>query len=343
MTKYVIRRFLQAIPLLFLVNVFIFILLKSAGDPFAYLALDPTVSAEDRAFLSRSLGLDDPIPMQFVHWYFGDDWYLRDLDFDGEVETPGRRLGILRGDFGQSIRFQRPVTDVIADFLPNTIILGASALLVTVIAGVSIGVFAALRPYSWLDNIITTLSFLTFSMPIFLIALLAVLFFSITLKNMGLPHLPTQGMYDPRGDRSIDELLIRLILPTMSIAAISTARYARFMRGSMLEVINADYIRTARAKGIKENRITWLHAFKNASIPLVTLISLDIPFILSGAVVTETIFSWPGMGRLFINSLAILDPPILLVFTLIVALGVVLFQVIADILYAMVDPRIRFV
>lgn len=343
MTKYVIRRCLQAIPLLFLVNIFIFVLLKSAGDPFAYLALDPTVSAEDRAFLSRSLGLDDPIPMQFIHWYFGDDWYLRDLDFDGEVETPGRRLGILRGDFGQSIRFQRPVTSVIADFLPNTIILGASALMVTVIAGVSIGVFAALRPYSWLDNIITTLSFLTFSMPIFLIALLAVLFFSITLKNMGLPHLPTQGMYDPRGDRSLDELLIRLILPTMSIAAISTARYARFMRGSMLEVINADYIRTARAKGIKENRITWLHALKNASIPLVTLISLDIPFILSGAVVTETIFSWPGMGRLFINSLSILDPPILLIFTLIVAIGVVLFQVIADLLYALVDPRIRFV
>lgn len=342
MTGYVIRRCLQAIPLLFLINVFIFFLLKLAGDPFAYLALDPTVSEQDRAYLSRSLGLDDPVYMQFIHWYFGDDWYLRDLDFDGEVETYGKRAGILRGDFGVSIRFNRPVNEVIGDFLPNTIILGTSALLVTVIAGVSIGVFAALRPYTWLDNIITTLSFLTFSMPIFLIALLAVLFFSITLDNWGLPHLPTQGMYDSRGDRSLDELLIRLILPTLSIAAISTARYARFMRGSMLEVINADYIRTARAKGIKERRITWLHAFKNASIPLVTLISLDIPFILSGAVVTESIFAWPGMGRLFINSLNILDPPVLLIFTLIVALAVVIFQVVADILYGLVDPRIRF-
>ncbi|MGJ3239280.1 MAG: ABC transporter permease [Anaerolineae bacterium] len=342
MTQYVIRRCLQAIPLLFLVNVFIFILLKAAGDPFAYLALDPTVSEADRAYLSRSLGLDDPMYMQFIHWYIGDDWYMRDLDFDGEVDTPGRRAGILRGDWGQSIRFSRPVQEVIAQRLPNTLILGGSALLVTVIAGVSIGVFAALRPYSWLDNIITTLSFLTFSMPIFLVALLSVLVFSITLENLGLPHLPTQGMYDPRGDRSIDELLIRLILPTMSIAAISTARYARFMRGSMLEVINADYIRTARAKGLKNRRITWLHALKNASIPLVTLISLDIPFILSGAVVTETIFSWPGMGRLFIESLNILDPPVLLIFTLLVAVGVVIFQVVADILYAWVDPRIRF-
>lgn len=342
MTGYVIRRCLQAIPLLFLINVFIFILLKLAGDPFAYLALDPAVSEQDRAYLSRSLGLDDPVYMQFIHWYFGDDWYIRDLDFDGEPDTYGKRAGILRGDFGVSIRFNRPVGEVIGDFLPNTIILGSSALLVTVIAGVSIGVFAALRPYTWLDNIITTLSFITFSMPIFLIALLGVLIFSITLDNLGLPHLPTQGMYDARGDRSIDELLVRLILPTLSIAAISTARYARFMRGSMLEVINADYIRTARAKGMKERRITWLHAFKNASIPLVTLISLDIPFILSGAVVTETIFAWPGMGRLFIDSLNILDPPVLLIFTLIVALGVVIFQVIADILYAAVDPRIRF-
>lgn len=342
MTKYVIRRSLQAIPLLFLINVFIFILLKAAGDPFAYLALDPAVSEADRAYLSRSLGLDDPVPIQFIHWYFGDDWYMRDLDFDGEVDTPGRRKGILRGDLGVSIRFNRPVGDVIADFLPNTLILGSSALLVTVIAGVSIGVFAALRPYTWMDNIITTLSFLTFSMPIFLIALLGVLVFSITLDNLGLPHLPTQGMYDARGDRSLDELLIRLILPTLSIAAITTARYARFMRASMLEVINADYVRTARAKGIKERRITWLHAFKNASIPLVTLISLDIPFILSGAVVTETIFAWPGMGRLFIDSLNILDPPVLLIFTLLVAVGVVVFQLVADILYAWVDPRIRY-
>lgn len=342
MTQYVIRRCLQAIPLLFLVNVFIFILLKFAGDPFAYLALDPTASAEDRAYLSRSLGLDDPVYMQFIHWYFGDDWYMRDLDFDGDPDTPGQRKGILRGDFGESITRSRPVVEVIGNYLPNTLILGTSALLVTVIAGVSIGVFASLRPYTWLDNIITTLSFLTFSMPIFLIALLAVLFFSITLKNLGLPHLPTGGMYETRGDRSLDELLIRLILPTMSIAAISTARYARFMRGSMMEVINADYIRTARAKGIKERRITWLHALKNASIPLVTLISLDIPFILSGAVVTESIFSWPGMGWLFINSLQTLDPPILLIFTLLVAIGVVLFQLVADILYAWVDPRIRF-
>ncbi|GAB4512212.1 MAG: ABC transporter permease [Anaerolineae bacterium] len=342
MSRYFIRRILQAIPLLILVSVFVFILLKLAGDPLSYLAIDPRVSDADRALLRRSLGLDDPVYMQYIHWLIGDTWYARDLDFDGEPETYGDQLGILRGDFGESIRFRRPVTEVIGDFLPNTLILGTTALLVTIVLGVSIGLFAALRQYSIWDNIITTISFLTFSMPIFLVALLGVMIFSIFFREIGLPHLPVQGMYDPRGDRSLDELLVRLILPTMSIAAISIARYARFTRASMLENINADYVRTARAKGLGERRINFVHTFKNASIPIITLIALDIPFILSGAVVTETIFSWPGMGKLFIDSLGTLDPPVLMITVLMTAVGVVIFQMIADLLYAWVDPRIRF-
>ena len=342
MGKYFIRRLLQSIPLLILVSVFVFGLLKLAGDPLSYLAIDPNVSDADRAYLRRSLGLDDPVVLQYVHWLIGDDWYQRDLNFDGEPDTYGERKGMLRGDFGESIRFRRSVSSVIEDFLPNTLILGTASLLVTIVFGVSIGIFAALRQYTLADNIITTVSFLTFSMPIFLIALLSVLFFSITLRELGLPYLPVQGMYDPRGDRSIDELLVRLILPTMSIAAISIARYARFTRASMLENISSDYVRTARAKGLSERRVTFIHTFKNASIPIITLIALDIPFILSGAVVTESIFSWPGMGSLFINSLNILDPPVLMITVLMTAVGVVVFQLIADLLYAWVDPRIRY-
>ncbi len=342
MGQYFIRRVLQSIPLLILVSVFVFGLLKLAGDPLSYLAIDPNVSQEDRALLRRSLGLDDPIPLQYVHWLIGDDWFKRDLNFDGEPDTFGRQQGILRGDFGDSIRFKRSVTSVVSDFLPNTLILGASALIVTIIFGVGIGIFAALRQYTMADNVITALSFLTFSMPIFLIALLSVFLFSITFRNLGLPYLPVQGMYDPRGDRSIDELLVRLILPTLSIAAISIARYARFTRASMLENINSDYVRTARAKGLNERRITFIHTFKNASIPIITLIALDIPFILSGAVVTESIFAWPGMGTLFINSLNILDPPVLMITVLMTAVAVVVFQLIADLLYAWVDPRIRY-
>jgi len=342
MTRYIIRRLLQAIPLLIVVNIMVFGILKLAGDPFAYLATDPNVSEADRARFRRSLGLDDPLPLQFVHWYIGDDWYQRDLDFDDVPETYGERLGFLRGDLGESIRYRRPVSEVVAEFMPNTLILGTSALLMTIVLGTALGIFSALRQYSFADNLITGLSFLTFSMPIFLVALLGVLFFSLTLRGLGLPYLPTGGMYDPRGDRSIDELLVRLILPTFSIAAIGIARYARFVRASMLEVINSDYVRTARSKGLPERRINFLHAFKNASIPLITLIAIDIPFIFSGAVVTETIFSWPGMGRLFIESLGVLDPPILLTFTLITAVAVIFFQLFADIVYAWVDPRIRY-
>lgn len=342
MSQFIFRRALQSIPLLVLVSILVFFILKLAGDPFAYLATDPNISAEDRAYFRRVNGLDDPIPLQYLAWMIGDDWFMRDLDFDGENETPGERQGILRGDLGKSIRYSRPVSDVIAEFLPNTLILGGTSLLVTIVFGVSLGVLAALRQYSWFDNLFTTISFIAYSMPIFLVAYLSVLLFSIAFRDWGLPFLPTGGMYDARGDRSLDELLVRLIMPTFSIAAISIARYARFTRASMLEVIGSDYVRTAHAKGLKERRINLVHAFKNASIPVITLITLDIPFILSGAVVTESIFSWPGMGRLFITSLQTLDPPILLIFTLMVSVAVVLFQLIADIVYAWVDPRIRF-
>ncbi len=343
MGKFFTRRVLQAIPLLIVISIVVFFLLKAAGDPLAHLATQRNVSAEDRAYLRRSLGLDDPVPVQYVHWRIGDTWYMRDMECDGEPDTYGERFGILRGDFGESISFQKPVNEVIGEFIPNTLILGVSALTMTVIFGVGIGVFAALRQYSLTDNIITAASFVTFSMPIFLVALLGVYFFAVLFRKWGLPYLPVQGMYSPRAStHELNDLMWHLIMPTLSIAAISIARYARFIRASMLEVIHSDYIRTARAKGLKERRITVLHMLKNASLPLITLIALDIPFIFSGAVVTETIFSWPGMGRLFIRSLQILDPPILMIFVLLVSVAVVIFQLLADLLYGWVDPRIRF-
>ncbi len=342
MTQYIMRRLLQAIPLLLIVTVLIYGLLKAVGDPLAHLANDPLVRAEDRAILRRSLGLDDPVALQFLHWLIGDDWHQRDLDFDGEPDTYGERRGVLRGDFGESFRFGRPVTQVIGAVLPNTLILGVTAYIVTVVLGLGIGIFAALRQYSFLDNLITTISFILFSMPIFLVALLSVFFFSVKFQEWGLPSLPTGGMYDVRGDRSLDELLVRLILPVFSLAAISIARYTRFVRASMLEVINSDYIRTARAKGLSERRINYVHGLKNASLPVITLMGLDIPFILSGAVVTETIFGWPGMGKLFIDSLTILDPPVLIIFVLITAVAVVLMQLLTDLVYAWLDPRIHY-
>ncbi len=343
MTKYILRRIFQAIPLLFLISVVIFFLIRQVGDPFAGQQLDQGVSQEDIEYRRRAAGLDDPLWIQFIHWYAGDDWYQRDLNFDGEPDTYGRRLGILRGDFGRSFRRGEPVTDTIQRFLPWTILLGTTALTTTIIFGLMIGLVAALKPYSWFDNLVTTLSFITFSMPIFLIALLSVYIFAVKFREWGLPYLPTGGTSNWRsGDAGVGAVAQRLILPTFSLAAIQIAAYSRFIRASMLESLNSDYIRTARAKGLKRRRVVLLHAFKNASFPLITLIALDIPVFLSGAVVTETIFSWPGMGKLFIDSLNILDPPVLLAFVLFVAVTVVIVQLLADIVYAWVDPRVRY-
>jgi peptide/nickel transport system permease protein len=342
MGRYLLRRFLQSIPLLMLITVLVFILLKTAGDPLSYLANDPKVSAEDKARLRRSLGLDDPLPLQFVHWLIGDDFYKRDLDFDGEPETYGHQLGILRGDFGVSIRYNRPVTQVISDFLPNTLLLGMTSFTVTIILGLIIGIYAALRQYSWMDNVITTVSFITFSFPIFLIALLSVLIFAVLFKQWGLPFLPVQGMYEVRGDKTLMEIARHMILPVFSITAINVAGYSRYIRASMLEVINSDYVRTAKAKGLSQRRVVYLHALKNAALPLITLVGLNFPFILSGAVVTETIFAWPGMGRLFIDSLNFLDSPVLIISVMMTAIAVVVCQLLTDVAYAWIDPRIRY-
>jgi peptide/nickel transport system permease protein len=342
MSRYVIQRILQAIPLLIITTVLVFVLAKASGDPLAYLAQDPRVTEQDRFTLREKYGLNDPLPVQFVTWLAGDDWRLRDMNMDGEGETYGEQQGILRGDFGESIRYRKPVLDVIGQFLPNTLILMITQYAVTIIFALSIGIFAALRQYSLADNVITSISFVLFSMPVFLLALLLVQVFAVQAKNAGLPYLPVQGMYDTRGDRSIDELISHLVLPVASLAAISIAGYSRFIRSTMLEVINSDYIRTARAKGLHERRVTFLHALKNAALPLVTIVALDIPFLLGGAVITETIFSWPGMGRVFIEAVGFPDPPLLVAFVIMTSLAVIFFQLFADLLYSWLDPRIRY-
>ncbi len=342
MGRYIIRRLLQAIPLLAIITVLVFVLLKASGDPLSYLAGDPRIKEADKARLRRSLGLDDPLPLQFVEWLIGDDWYWRDLDFNGEPDTPGHQRGILRGDFGNSFHYNRPVSEVISDFMPNTLLLGTTAFIVTLILALVIGIFAALRQYSLADNIITTVSFIAFSFPIFLIALLSVFIFSVLFKQWGLPYLPVQGMYEVRGERTVVEVARHMVLPVFSISAISIAGYSRFIRASMLEVINSDYIRTARAKGLGQRRVIYLHAFKNAALPLITIVGLNVPFILSGAVVTETIFAWPGMGQLFINSLNYTDSPVIITFVLITAVAVVVSQIVTDVAYAWVDPRIHY-
>jgi peptide/nickel transport system permease protein len=342
-TKYVIRRLLQAIPLLLLISMVLFVLMQSVGDPLATLGGRVPPRAEDRERLRRELGLDQPLHVQYIYWLIGNDWTMVDTTGDGVGDRPGRRQGVLRGDFGESLVERGvPAIEVISARIPNTLLLMITAEIVIIIGALTIGVFAATRQYSWVDNALTTFAFITYSIPIFLLALILMYIFAVNFRAWGLPHFPTTGMYNPAVGRTLGQTAWHMVLPVLSIALVSMAGYSRYVRSTMLEVINSDYIRTARSKGLSERRTLFVHAFKNASLPLVTLIGLDLPFLLGGAVVTETIFAWPGMGFLFFNRLNRSDFAVLMGLLMIISTAVVLFQLLTDIIYTWLDPRIRY-
>jgi len=343
MTRYIVRRVLQAIPLLFLISVVLFVLMQNMGDPLATMGGRTMTRKADRERLTRQLGLDQPIYMQYVYWLVGNDWTKVDLNGDGIAETQGRRKGILRGDFGTSlVNRGQPALQVIWDRLPNTLLLMVSAEFIIIVFSILIGVYSALRQYSLTDHVITAVSFIGYSMPIFFIALVTMYIFSVNFKRWGLPYLPTVGMFDPQVGKTPLQVLWHMILPVFSIAFISLAGYSRYIRGTMLEVMNQDYIRTAKSKGIPHRDVVFIHALKNASLPIVTIVGLDLPLLLGGAVVTERIFAWPGMGRLFLDHLSRVDTPVIMGILMIISVAVVVFQLITDVTYAWLDPRIRY-
>jgi peptide/nickel transport system permease protein len=341
MTQYIIRRCLQAIPLLFIISVILFLLTQNMGDPLATLGGRKQMRAADRERLARQMGLDQPDLVQYVYWLIGNDWTKVDLDGDGVAETPGTRQGVIRGDFGVSILNRRPAQELIAERLPNTLLLMLTAEILIVSLSLVIGIYSALRQYSFIDNLVTSLSFIGYSMPVFWLGLTLMYIFAVQFKAWGLPYLPTVGMFEPEVGKTPQQVLWHMVLPVATLTIISVAGYSRYVRASMLEVINADYIRTATAKGLNRRSVIYGHALKNASLPLVTIIGLDLPLLLAGAVVTETIFAWPGMGRLFIDHANRADVAVLMGILMLVAVAVVFFQIITDIIYAFLDPRIR--
>jgi peptide/nickel transport system permease protein len=343
MGRYIIRRLIQAPIILFIISLVLFFLMQNVGDPLATMGGRSVTRSADRQRLTRQLGLDQPIYMQYVYWLVGNDWTKVDLNGDGIAETPGRRRGVLRGDFGTSLVSRGvPALQVIWDRLPNTLLLMLSAELVIVVFSLFIGVYSALKQYTVIDHIITAISFIGYSMPIFFIALVSIYIFSVNFKRWGLPSLPTVGMFDPQAGKTPSQVLLHMILPVFSIAFISLAGYSRYIRGTMLEVLSQDYIRTARAKGLPRNTVIFIHALKNASLPIVTIVGLDLPLLLGGAVVTERIFAWPGMGRLFLDNLSRGDTPVIMGILMLISVAVVVFQLITDITYAWLDPRIRY-
>ena len=343
MTRYIIRRILQAIPLLFIISLILFLLMRSTGDPLAMMGGRRATRPEDRERLSRQLGLDKPLYVQYLYWLIGNDWTKIDVDGDGVPETPGDRRGVVRGEFGTSMVSRgKPVLEIIWERLPNTLILMIPAEVIIILFSLAVGVYSALRQYSVVDHLVTALSFVGYSMPIFFIALVSMYIFAVNFKRWGLPYLPTVGMFDPQVGKTAVQVLLHMVLPIVSMSVISIAGYSRYVRSQMLEVIGEDYIRTARAKGLPRQMVITGHALKNAALPLVTIVGLDVPMLLGGAVVPESIFAWPGMGRLFIDHVSRADTPVVMGILMLISVAVVLSQLVTDVVYAWLDPRIRY-
>ena len=342
MIRYIFRRILQGIPLVFIVSLVLFVMMQNMGDPLATMGGRSVTRKEDRERLSRQMGLDKPIFVQYVYWLIGNDWAKIDMDGDGVAESYGVRKGVLRGDFGLSLVARQPAMDVILSRLPNTLILMVTSEIIVIFGALVLGVYSALRQYSFVDNLVTTLSFIGYSMPIFFVALSVMYIFAVNFKRWGLPYLPTVGMYDPRVGQTPGQVIWHMILPIFTIALTSFSAYSRYIRSTMLEAMGQDYIRTARAKGLPKREIVFIHALKNASLPIVTVVGLDLPFLLGGALVTERIFAWPGMGRLFIDHVSRGDTPVVMGIMMLIAIAVVVFQILTDVVYAWLDPRIRY-
>ncbi|MFN2461037.1 MAG: ABC transporter permease [Candidatus Velthaea sp.] len=317
-----VRRSLQNIPLLLFISIILYgILSQAPGGPLTPYLQNPHITEADIARLKHNMGLDQPVPVQYLHWL----------------------QHILTGDFGYSTSNSMPVIDAILDRMPATLSLMGSAFIVSLIVGVTLGIYSALRPYSWIDYAVTTFAFFGQSMPVFWLALMMQLAFSVNgLTAFGYHFgLPSAGLSDS-DTFEVGDRLRHLVLPTLVLSLLYVATWSRFMRSSMLEVVKTDYIRTASAKGLAQNVVVLKHALKNALIPLVTVIALSLPALVGGAVVTETIFAWPGMGRLFYNALGQFDFALLMGYLMLVSFLVVLFNLVADIAYAWLDPRVKY-
>jgi len=323
MANYALRRVLQAIPILFILSILLFAMVRAApGGPLSAAYRNPNVSKEQIAILKHQLGLDQPLPVQYVKW-LGD---------------------MLRGDMGESIKFRRPVSVMIAERIPNTLVLVGVSFLVTLIIALPVGILSARKPYSVFDYFATTLTFIGQSVPVYWLGLALILVFYVAIQNptTGMPLFPAGGMRTIGGDNNLADLAWHLVLPVTALSASWAAWYSRFLRSSLLDVLHEDYVRTARAKGAPDRLVYYKHALSNAILPLVTLIALDLPSLFAGALFIETIFAWPGMGRLFWDAARGRDYPVLLAVVMIDAVIIIFCNILADLFYGILDPRVKY-
>ena len=314
MALFLLRRLLLVGPVLLGVSLVVFAVLHiSPGDP-AEIMVGPQATHEDITRLRTELGLDEPLPVQYARWM-------------------GR---VLQGDLGRSLWMKRPVLGEVLRRFQATVILAASALLLSTLGGIALGVLSAARRNSLLDRLSALASLFGASMPSFWLGIVLMVIFALWLG-----WLPASGMFAPYGGGGVGDLLSHLVLPTVTLAAASLTIIARLTRSTMLDVLGQDFVRTARAKGVRESFVVVRHALRNALIPTVTVVGVQAGYLLGGAVLTETVFAWPGVGTLMVQGILARDFPLVQGCVLVIALGFVLVNLTVDVLYATLDPRIR--
>jgi peptide/nickel transport system permease protein len=334
MTTYVIRRLIQAIPIFFgIAFLTFFILYLAPGDPTDRFR-GPNVSAAQLDQLRRLYGLDKPLPEQFVTWLLA---FISIFRFENGIHLNTTA-------WGYSFLNGQPVLTVVFERVPATVLLMGSALIVTIVVGIPIGVLAAVKQYSLPDKIITTFATIGYAIPSFLLGLYLLYLGGVWINEatngaIGFPLFGRQSL-GKEGDPL--DIAWHLVLPVSSLAIQSIAAWARYMRSSMLEVLHQDYVRTAKAKGLPQQRVLGKHALRNALLPMITLFGLSLPALLSGAVITEAIFSYPGLGSLIINGVATRDYPVLLATGMLGGVAVLFGNLLADVLYGVADPRIKY-
>lgn len=316
MGVYLCKRILLMIPLFLGITVLVYFLSSLApGSPLDLLLGDSSMSEETIALYRQQFGLDQPVAVQYVRW-----------------------LGLLlSGDLGTSYRTSEPVLSMILSRVPATLLLTVTSVLFSVLIAIPLGILAASRPYSFWDYFSSGLSFLAVATPNFFVGLLLVCYFGVKWQLF-----PTSGMYSNGGDKGILDLIHHMALPLLVLMFQQIGNYIRQMRSSMLEVLEEDYIRTARAKGMTKWQVIWHHGLRNALIPVVTAVGMTLPFIIGGAVVTEQVFSWPGLGTLMIQSIQTRDYPAIMGITVFISAVVLVGNLLLDLLYGVLDPRITY-
>lgn len=319
MKRMVLRRMLALVPLMWLVATLTFVVVQAAPGSYADTIDNPRLSPETRGLISARYGLDRPPLEQYLSWL-------------GAVAT---------GDLGTSFMYKQPVSTVLARALPPTILLAGAALIFDLVLGLVLAVAATRRPYGWVDRITSILSLGLYGIPSFWLAGLFILFFGLLLGWFPASHMHSVDAARLSGLPRLADLLRHLVLPAVCLGLVGAAGTARYLRATLLDVRSSRFMLAARARGIPERRLLWVHALRPALLPVVTLLGLSLPILVSGSVVIETIFSWPGMGQVAYNAARARDIPLILGATLIGAAAVILGNLIADMLYAVVDPRTR--